>query len=69
MTVLANCQKVQYNTTYVYVTTRGIPTYPTGIFTGDGNPNVAGDQNAMYRFPLSPTQNTGTATATTAGII
>jgi len=67
MSLLANCQKVQYDATYVYVTTRGIPSYPTGIFTGDGNTNLAGDQNAMYRFPLIPTQNTGTATATNAG--
>lgn len=67
MTVKANCQKVQYDATYVYVTTRGIPSYPTGIFSGDGNNNLAGDQNAMYRFPLNPTQNTGTPTATNAG--
>ncbi len=67
MTVLANCQKVQYDATYVYITTRGIPTYPTGVFTGDGNQNLAGDQNAMYRFPLNPTKNTGTPSATTGG--
>lgn len=67
MTILANCQKVQYDGTYVYVTTRGIPTYPTGVFTGDGNKNLAGDQNAMYRFPLNPTKNTGTPKATNGG--
>jgi hypothetical protein len=67
MTVLANCQKVQYSSNYVYVTTEGIPTYPTGIFSGDGNPNVAGAQGAIYKFSLNPTQNTGTATATSAG--
>ncbi len=67
MTVLANCQKVQYSTTSVYVTTEGIPAYPTGIFTGDGNTNVAGAQAAIYKFPLNPTKNTGTATATSAG--
>jgi hypothetical protein len=69
MTVLANCQQVQYSATSVYVKTRGIPAYPTGIFSGDGNPNVAGDQNAIYKFPLTPTQNTGTLTATNAGNI
>lgn len=69
MSVLANCQEISYSATWVYVKTRGIPAYPTGIFTGDGNTNLAGDQNAIYRFPLSPTQNTGTATATNAGNI
>jgi YHYH protein/Secretion system C-terminal sorting domain len=67
MTVLANCQKVQYSTASVYVSTRGIPTYPTGIFTGDGNRNLAGDQNAIYKLPLNPIVNTGTKTATSAG--
>jgi hypothetical protein len=67
MTVLANCQKVQYSTTSVYVTTTGIPAYPTGIFTGDGNPNVAGNQNAIYKLPLNPTKNTGTPTPTSGG--
>lgn len=69
MTVLANCQEVSYSTNWVYVKTRGIPAYPTGIFTGDGNTNVANDQNAIYRFPLNPTENTGTPTATNAGNI
>lgn len=67
MTVLANCQQVSYSTNWVYVKATGIPAYTTGIFTGDGNPNVAGNQNAIYKFPLNPTQNTGTATATNAG--
>ncbi len=67
MTVLANCQQVRYSSTSVYINTTGIPAYPTGIFTGDGNPNVAGNQNAIYKLPLSPTQNTGTPTATSSG--
>lgn len=67
MTLKANCQKVQYDGVWVYVTTRGIPSYPTGIFTGDGNTNLAGDQNAMYRFPLIPTPNTGVQSPTTGG--
>jgi hypothetical protein len=69
MTVLANCQEVSYSNNWVYVKTRGIPAYPTGIFTGDGNTNVAGDQNAIYKFPLNPAENTGTPTATTGGNI
>jgi hypothetical protein len=67
--ILVNCQQVRYNTTVVYVNATGIPAYTTGIFSGDGNPNVAGDQNAIYRIPLNPVQNTGTLTATTAGNI
>lgn len=67
--ILANCQHVRYTTTDVYVTTTGIPAYPTGIFTGDGNTNNAGNQNAIYRIPLNPTKNTGTAVATNLGNI
>ena len=65
--VLAGCQVVQYDDTYVYVTTRGLPFYTTGIFTGDGNTTLANDQDAMYRLPLNPTENTGTKTATSIG--
>ncbi len=67
--ILVNCQQVRYSTSWVYVNATGIPAYPVGIFSGDGNPNNAGNQNAIYKFPLNPTQNTGTATATTAGNI
>ncbi|MBX7240186.1 MAG: YHYH protein [Bacteroidia bacterium] len=67
MSVLANCQEVSYSGSWVYVKTRGIPAYPTGIFTGDGNTNLAGDQNAIYKFPLTPAQNTGTPVATSGG--
>jgi hypothetical protein len=67
-TLLANCQLVRYNNVNVFVSTAGIPAYPTGIFSGDGNNNQAGNQNAVYRFPLNPTQNTtGTLTSTTGG--
>ena len=67
--VLANCQSVKYSTSWVYVTTNGIPSYITGPFL-DGNPSLATSQNgAIFRFPLSPSQNTGTLTATTGGNI
>ncbi len=66
--VEANVQTVQYSTNWVYVTTNGIPAYPTGPFL-DGNPSLASDQNAIFKFPLNPTQNTGTPTATTGGNI
>ncbi|MBC7524980.1 MAG: YHYH protein [Flavobacterium sp.] len=66
--VQANIQSVQYNATNVYVSATGIPAYITGPFQ-DGNPSLATAQNKIFKFPLTPTQNTGTATATTAGNI
>jgi len=66
--VLANVQSVQYSATWVYATTNGIPAYITGPFL-DGNPSLASDQNAIFKFPLTPVENTGTLTATTAGNI
>ena len=67
--VIANVQKVQYSSSWVYVTSNGIPAYITGPFL-DGNPSIATTQSAaIFKFPLNPTQNTGTATATTGGNI
>jgi hypothetical protein len=66
--VLANVQTVQYSASWVYVSTTGIPSYITGPFL-DGNPSVATNQNAIFKLPLNPLQNTGTPTATTGGNI
>jgi len=66
--VLANVQSVKYSTNWVYVSTNGIPSYITGPFL-DGNPNLAGSQNAIFKISLFPVQNTGTLTATTGGNI
>ncbi len=66
--ILANCQQVEYSTNFVYVSTNGIPAYPTGPFQ-DGNPSQASAQNAIYKFPLNPVENTGTPTSTTGGNI
>jgi hypothetical protein len=66
--VLANVQQVRYSTNWVYVNTNGIPAYITGPFQ-DGNPSLATSQNAIFKMPLNPMQNTGTPTATTAGNI
>lgn len=66
--ILVNCQTVQYSASNVYVSTKGIPAYPTGPFQ-DGNPNQAGNQNAIFKFPLTPVQNTSTPTATALGNI
>lgn len=66
--VLANVQSVKYSTNWVYVTTTGIPAYVTGPFM-DGNPSLASNQNAIFKFPLNPVQNTGTLDVTTGGNI
>lgn len=66
--VLANVQSVKYNTTHAYISATGIPAYITGPFQ-DGNPSLATAQNKIFRFSLTPTQNTGTLTATTGGNI
>ena len=67
-TVIANVQSVKYSSNWVYATTHGVPSYITGPFL-DGNPSLASDQNAIFKFPLNPVQNTGTPTATTMGNI
>lgn len=66
--LLVNCQKVQYSNNFVYINTHGVPAYPTGPFL-DGNPSQTSDQNAIFKFTLNPTQNTGTPTSTTMGNI
>lgn len=66
--VPANVQTVQYSVNWAYISTNGIPAYPTGPFL-DGNPSLATDQNAIFKIPLNPTQNTGTLSATTGGNI
>ena len=65
---LVNVQTVQYSANNVYVSTKGIPAYITGPFL-DGNQSLATSTNAIFKFPLNPVQNTGTATNTTGGNI
>ncbi len=66
--ILYNCQKVEYSDDFVYVSTNGIPAYPTGPFL-DRNPSLAENQDAIFRIPLHPLENTGTPIATTGGNI
>ncbi len=66
--ILYNCQKVEYSNEFVYVHTRGIPAYPTGPFQ-DRNPSQAEDQDAIYKIPLNPVEETGNKTSTTPGNI
>jgi hypothetical protein len=63
-----NVQRVQYSDNFVYIRTKGLPAYPTGPFQ-DGNPSTATNQNAIFKFPLNPVQNTGTPSGTTGGNI
>jgi hypothetical protein len=65
---LVNVQSVQYSTNWVYVTATGVPSYITGPFL-DGNPSITTNQNSIFKMPLNPIQNTGTATATQGGNI
>ena len=66
--ILVNCQQVRYSTTSVYVNATGIPAYKVGPYQ-DNNPGQAGNQNAIFKLPLNPTENTGTKTATSGGNI
>ncbi len=66
--ILVNCQKVEYSTNSVYISATGIPAYHIGPYL-DGNPNQAGNQNAIFKLPLNPTENAGTKSATTGGNI
>ena len=63
----SNCIKVQYSTTDVYVSCFCIPGYSVGPW--NGNPNVAENQNFVYKFTLSPQKNTGTPTTIPLGHI
>lgn len=64
----ANVQTVLYSASNVYVRTKGVPGYITGPFL-DGNPSIATNQNAIFKFPLAPTPKTGSPTPTTMGNI
>lgn len=64
----ANCQQVSYDVSNVYIKCSGIPAYVIGPYL-DGNPNQGGNNNNIYKFPLTPVRNTGTPTGTTMGTI
>jgi hypothetical protein len=64
----ANVKRVYYSNNWVYVFANGVPSYVTGPFL-DGNPSITTSQNGIFKFPLTPQQNTGTPTATTGGNI
>lgn len=64
----ANVQTVQYSSDYVYVSASGIPGYIVGPYL-DGNPALATDNGNIYKIPLNPVENTGTATQTGLGVV
>ena len=64
---ISNVQLVQYNATYVYVSTNCIPAYAIGPWPTD--PNVPSPQNFVCEFPRNPVQNTGAPTAVGLGSI
>jgi hypothetical protein len=66
--IKANVQLVRYSDNNVYVSTNGIPSYPTGPFQ-DGNPSQAQSQNGVFRLPLKAIKNEGTPVKTTMGNI
>jgi hypothetical protein len=63
-----NVQTVAYSANSVYIRTKGVPSYITGPFL-DGNPSITTNQNAIFKLPLTPAQNTGAPTNTTGGNI
>jgi len=65
---LVNVQAVQYSDEYVYISATGLPSYITGPFL-DGNPSLATNQNAIFKFPLEPVANTGTPQESNPGNI
>jgi len=64
----ANVLGVYYSASSVYIRANGVPGYVTGPFL-DGNPSITTSQNAIFKFPLTPVKNSGTATPTTGGNI
>jgi YHYH protein/Secretion system C-terminal sorting domain len=63
----ANVQKVQYSQNYVYISCSGIPAYSIGPWPGD--PNVAEEQDFVFKLPRNPKEETGTKLSTPLGAI
>ena len=56
---LANVQTVKYSSNWAYISTNGIPSYVTGPYL-DGNPNIAGSQNAIFKIPCTSNNRSAT---------
>ena len=67
-TNLADVQQLWFDAASIFVRATGIPAYDIGPFA-DGNPNVPGEQDYVYRLPLDAALETGTPRATGLGSI
>jgi hypothetical protein len=65
-TAHANVQRVRYSANSVYVNCSGLPAYVIGPYL-DGNPSQASNRNYLFKLPLNPQAQTGTATAVGMG--
>ncbi|GAA4362679.1 hypothetical protein GCM10023185_30830 [Hymenobacter saemangeumensis] len=65
-TAHANVQRVRYSASSVYINCSGIPAYVVGPYL-DRNPSQATNRRYLFKLPLNPQRNTGTATAVGMG--
>lgn len=65
--ILTNVQQVQYSANNVYISATCIPGYDIGPWAG--NPNMAANQNFVFKITRNPVQNTGTPINTGLGHI
>lgn len=63
----SNVQTVQYSTNNVYISCTCIPGYSIGPWVG--NPNVASNQNFVFKITRNPQRDTGTAASIGLGHI
>ncbi|MSR34728.1 MAG: YHYH protein [Phycisphaerales bacterium] len=63
----ADVQQVRYSSTYVYVNSSSVPSYPIGPWMG--SPNTVINQNFSFRILRTPVVKTGTKTPTGLGNI
>ena len=67
-TIHANVQRVRYSATSVYVNCSGIPAYVIGPYL-DNNPSIGTNRQNLFKLPLTPRPNTGTARGVGGGNI
>lgn len=60
----ANLSKLQYDSTYLYVSAYGVPAYTMSLPEN----RYPGEQSYIFRIPRNPSQQTGTKTTVLAGI-